>query len=202
MFGRVASPGDVLFNPVSGERLTFVRTSGSTDGTALVLEWRVPEGSRMVALPHRHPSNDEQFEIQEGRARFRVGTEWQEASAPYQFTVQRDTSHVHPANVGTGPLRVRQWIQLAGPDPQLVGGVERYFETITALARKGQVDRIGLIRNPLQFALTVSELLMPGTYLSFPRPDLQRPPVDALAAVARWLGMTAYHQPRFETSAA
>jgi hypothetical protein len=202
MFRRVASPGDVLFNPVSGERLTFVRTSGSTDGTALELEWRVPEGSRIVALPHRHPSNDEQFEIQEGRACFRVAGEWQDATAPHEFTVARDTSHVHPANVGTGALRVRQWIDLEGPDPQLVGGVERYFETITALARKGQVDRIGLIRNPLQFALTVSELLMPGTYLAFPSPAVQRPPVEALAALARRLGMSAYHEPRLETSAA
>jgi mannose-6-phosphate isomerase-like protein (cupin superfamily) len=202
MLGRVASPGDVLFNPVSGERLTFVRTSGSTDGTALELEWRVPEGSRMVALPHRHPGNDERFEIQEGRGRFRVGGEWQEATAPHEFTVPRDTSHVHPANVGTGPLRVRQWIDLDAPDPQLVGGIERYFETITALTREGQVDRMGLIRNPLQFALTVSELLMSGTYLSFPPPGLQRPPVEALASLARRLGMSAYHEPPFEAASA
>ena len=56
------------------------------------------------------------------------------------------------------------------------------------------MDGRGLIRNPLQFALTISELLMPGTYLSFPPPWAQRLPVMALAVVARRAGLRAYHE--------
>jgi hypothetical protein len=195
----VATPGDTVLNPVSGERLTFERTAASTGGRALELEWRVPERSRLVALPHRHSDVEEEFEILEGRARYRVGRRRRTEAAPHRFTVPRDTSHVHPANVGKGPLRVRQWVELDNPDGALLGGIERYFETVSALAHAGRVDRRGLIRNPLQFALTVSDLLMPGTYLAFPPPWAQRPPVMALAALARLVGLRAYHSPWVES---
>jgi hypothetical protein len=89
-------------------------------------------------------------------------------------------------------------LELEGPDAELLEGIARYFETISALASEGRVDRRGLIRNPLQFALTVSELLMPGTYLSFPPPWAQRPPVTALAPLARRAGLRAYHEPPAE----
>jgi hypothetical protein len=77
-------------------------------------------------------------------------------------------------------------------------GIARYFETVSALASRGRVDRRGLIRNPLRFALTISELLMSRTYLSFPPPWAQRPPVIALAALARRAGLRAYHEPPAE----
>lgn len=185
-------------NPVTGERLTFVRTPGSSEGRALELEWRVPEGSRMVALPHRHPGNAEHFELLEGEADYRVGRGRRREAAPHRFDVPPDTAHVHPANAGRGPLRVRQWVELERPDAEFLEGVARYFETVSALASEGRVDRRGLIRNPLQFALTISELLMPGTYLSFPPPWAQRPPVMALAALARRAGFRAYHPPPAE----
>jgi oxalate decarboxylase/phosphoglucose isomerase-like protein (cupin superfamily) len=192
---RVAAPGETILNKVTGEQLTFVRTPGSSQGTALELEWWVPEGSRLVALPHRHPDNPEHFELLEGEARYRVGRERRREAAPHRFDVPPNTAHVHPANAGRGPLRLRQWVELEQPDPGLLDGTARYFETVSALASEGRVDGRGLIRNPLQFALTVSELLMPGTYLSFPPPWAQRPPVIALAALARRAGLRAYHEP-------
>jgi mannose-6-phosphate isomerase-like protein (cupin superfamily) len=194
----VGAPGDSVLNEVTGERLTFVRTSSSTGGSALELEWLVPEGSRMVAIPHRHPRNDEHFEILEGRAGYRIGRKRLTAAAPHRFTVPVDTAHVHPANIGAGSLRVRQWVELEATDSELLGGIERYFETISGLAHERKVDRRGLIRNPLQFALTVSESLFPGTYLAFPPPWAQRPPVFALAALARRLGLRGYREPQLE----
>jgi Cupin domain len=195
---RLGSPSvpapETILNAVTGERITFVRTAESTGGSALEQAYEVPSGSRLVALPHRHPDNDAFFEIVEGTGHYRVGRSWHEGSAPHRFTVPRDASHVHPINIGTGPLRLRQWVELDVPDPELVGGIPRYFETVAALSTEGKVNRLGLIKNPLQFALTVWELLMPGTYLAFPRPWAQGPPVRALAALARRLGLEAYHQ--------
>jgi hypothetical protein len=162
----------------------------------------VPEGSRLVALPHRHPDIAEHFEVLEGEAQYRVGRERRREAGPHCFDVPRDTAHVHPANAGRGSLRVRQWVELERPDAELLEGMARYFETICALASEGRVDRRGLILNPLQFALTISELLMPGTYLSFPPPWAQRPPVTALAALARRAGLRAYHEPPAEARAA
>ena len=52
------------------------------------------------------------------------------------------TAHIHPGNAGREPLAVRQWIELDAPDPALLRGVERYFETVSALAAQGRVDTL------------------------------------------------------------
>jgi quercetin dioxygenase-like cupin family protein len=187
--------GQTVRNPVSGERTTFVRTAANTDGHALELLWRVPPGSRMVALPHLHPDDAEEFALLEGSARYRVGRERLESTAPHRFTVPPGTVHVHPQNVGEGDLVVRQWVENDEPRTAMLAGIQAYFESVAALARAGRVNRIGLIINPLQFALTVHDCLMPDTFLGFPPRPLQVPPVKALAALARRLGMQAYHRP-------
>lgn len=187
--------GQTVLNPVSGERTTFVRTAAGTDGHALELLWRVPPGARMAALPHLHPNDAEEFELLEGRARYRVGRRRLESIAPTRFTVPAGTSHVHPQNMGEGDLVVRQWLEVDEPRVALLAGIQAYFESVAALAQAGKVNRIGLILNPLQFALTVSETLMPDSVLSFPPAAVQIPPVKGLAALARRLGMTAYHAP-------
>ena len=43
---------------------------------------------------------------------------------------------------------------------------------------------------------------MPGTYLPFPPPWAQRPPVLGLAALTRLVGLRAYHRPLLESTAA
>jgi quercetin dioxygenase-like cupin family protein len=192
------SAGQTVRNPVSGEHTTFVRTAASTDGHALELRWRVPPGSRMAALPHRHPDDAEEFELLEGRCRYRVGRERHEDSAPHRFIVPPGASHVHPQNIGETDLVLRQWIEADQPRPAMLAGIQAYFESIAALAHAGKVNRIGLILNPLQFALTVSETLMPDSVLSFPPRPVQMPPVKGMAALARRLGMTAYQAPPAE----
>ena len=52
-------------------------------------------------------------------------------------------------------------------------GVERYFETLMALAQQGETDEKFDTRSPLQSALTIRELLMPGT--SYVQPRLEPP---------------------------
>jgi mannose-6-phosphate isomerase-like protein (cupin superfamily) len=190
----MADPGDTLSQP-SGVRLTFVRTSGSTGACALELEWHVPAGRRLVALPHRHPDAPEHFRIVQGAGRHWIGRRRLPAIAGDEWVVPANTSHVHPANTGEGPLVVRQWIELDAPDPQLVGGIERYFETVFALAQQGRVDRFGRIRNPLQDALTLWETLVPGSYLAGVPVPLQRALFRPLAAIARRRGMQAVHVP-------
>ena len=187
--------GQAVFNPVSGERTTFVRTAASTDGHALELLWRVPVGSRMAALPHKHPDDAEEFELLEGTAEYRVGGKRETKEAPHRFTVPANTSHVHPKNVGEDELVLRQWIEVDEPRHATLAGIQAYFETGVALAHEGKINRIGLIRNPLQFAITVSACLMPDSVLTFPPAAVQVPPTKGMATLAKRLGMQAYHAP-------
>jgi hypothetical protein len=187
--------GQSVFNPVSGERTTFVRTAASTDGHALELLWRVPAGSRLAALPHVHPGEAEEFELLEGTAEYRVGGDRETKEAPHRFTVPANTSHVHPKNVGEGELVLRQWIEVGDPRHAMLAGIQAYFETAAALAHEGKINRGGMIRNPLQFAVTVSECLMPDSVLSFPPASIQVPPTRGMAALAKRLGMQGYRAP-------
>src|SRR5829696_3663018 len=64
--------GDMLENPITGERLLFCKTSSDTGGEAVVLETFVkPDG--FVAAAHVHPYQEERFEILDGSVGFMLG---------------------------------------------------------------------------------------------------------------------------------
>lgn len=66
--------GDVIENPVTGERLVFRKTSRETNGEAVELETFVkPDG--FVAAAHVHPHQEEQFHVLRGTVGFRLGRE-------------------------------------------------------------------------------------------------------------------------------
>jgi hypothetical protein len=57
--------GDLLENPVTGERLLFHRTSRDTRGEAVVFEAFVEPGG-LVAATHLHPHQEERFAVVAG----------------------------------------------------------------------------------------------------------------------------------------
>jgi quercetin dioxygenase-like cupin family protein len=191
----MADPGDILREP-SGVELVYVETSGSTDGRRLVLDWTVPPGVRLVARAHRHPAGPEGWEVLDGQARYRVARQELAAGAGDAWEVPTNTSHVHPWNVGSAPLRVRQTIDTGATDiPGLTLGIERFFETLMAFAQRGQVDEAFDISPLLQNALTIREFLMPGSYLAGPPTFVQNALFAALAAIARRRGLEPYAEP-------
>jgi Cupin domain len=190
----MARPGDELLDP-SGLRLVFVETAGSSGGAAFALDWFVPVGGRLVALPHVHPYDAEIFEILAGRARYRVGRNVYERSAPYAYGVPPGALHVHASNAGDTVLHVRQTIRPDPPNPELVAGVERFFETLFALTQRGKVLPGGVIADPLQSALTLGELLLPYTYLPWLPRGTQHAALGRLAKIARGRGYAAHVEP-------
>jgi uncharacterized RmlC-like cupin family protein len=190
----MARPGDELVDP-SGLRLVFRETASSAGGAAISLDWFVPPGKRLVALPHTHPRHVEVFDIVSGRARYRVGRHVYEREAPYTYGVPPGALHVHPANTGTTELNVRQTVRPDPPDPGLVEGVERFFETTFALEQRGDVYSIGLFRDPLQSAITLHDLLFPFAYLPWLPVPAQDALIGRLADAARARGYTAHVEP-------
>jgi uncharacterized RmlC-like cupin family protein len=190
----MARPGDELADP-SGLRAVFVETASSSDGAAFALDWFVPPGGRLVALPHVHPTDVEVFEIVAGRARYRVGRHVSERSGPHAYGVPAGALHVHPANAGDTELHVRQVVRPDPPNTKLVAGAERFFETSFALAQRGEVYAIGLYRDPLQSAITLHELLFPFAYLAWVPVPAQRALLGHLAELARRRGYAAHVEP-------
>lgn len=78
--------GDVVEHPVTGERITFLETSGGTGGEYATFELRVrPHG--FVAAPHVHPIAEESFEIRSGTFTFVVNGEERQVRAGEGATV-------------------------------------------------------------------------------------------------------------------
>jgi uncharacterized RmlC-like cupin family protein len=190
----VAHPGDELVDP-TGLRLVFLETASSAGGAVIALDWFVPPGNRLVALPHVHPRHVEVFEIVSGRARYRVGRHTYERDAPYTYGVPSGALHVHPANAGDTELNVRQIVRADPADPVLAEGVERFFETTFALTQRGAVYAIGVFRDPLQSAVTLHDLLFPFAYLPWLAPGAQERLIGRLADLARARGYDAYVEP-------
>ena len=68
----MAHAGQVLENPISGEKITFRQTAVDTDGELLAFELVLaPAGA--VPGAHVHPEQEERFEVVSGTLAFRLG---------------------------------------------------------------------------------------------------------------------------------
>jgi quercetin dioxygenase-like cupin family protein len=143
----MAYAGQILENPVSGERIVFRKTASDTDGELLAFELFLdPDGQ--VPGAHVHPEQEERFEVVEGTMKFRRGLKTVVARPGDVVVVPPGTVHRFE-NAGEETAHV-----LVEVRPAL--RMERLLETTTALAREGRTDRKGLPK-PLELALFVRE---------------------------------------------
>ena len=85
-------PGQVIENPVSGERITFRRTGADTGGELLAFDLELqPDGA--VPGKHVHPSQEERFTVVSGRMKFRKGLRTVIAEAGDVVVVPAGTPH-------------------------------------------------------------------------------------------------------------
>jgi quercetin dioxygenase-like cupin family protein len=143
----MAYPGQTIENPVSGERITFIRTSADTDGEYLEIELELAPDGKVPGM-HVHPEIEERFEVLEGRLRFRRGLRTIEAGPGETVTVPAGKAHKF-VNAGDETALVRVTVT-----PALE--MERLFETTAALAQEGRVMGSGLPK-PLDLALFLRE---------------------------------------------
>lgn len=195
----VGEKGQSLSAP-DGLRMTLLETPAASGGHALEIEWRVPPGNRLVAADHYHPDGPEVWRVLEGTAGYRLDGREHTEAAPHEYTVPAGTSHGHPWNAGERTLVVRQLI--ASPDEpiaELTGGVQGFFETLFAYSQTEGLNEKGEISDRLQWALTIHDLLMPGSFLAGVPRVVQGPAFAAIAAIARAFGRSAYREPRFDS---
>ena len=143
----MAYTGQTIVNPVSGERITFRRTSADTDGEYLEIEVELtPDGA--VPGMHVHPHQQERFEVLSGNVRFRKGLKKLDAKAGDVLVVEPGKAHKFK-NTGEENAAIRVRVT-----PAL--DMERLLETAVGLAQDGRVTRNGM-PGPLDLALFVSE---------------------------------------------
>jgi quercetin dioxygenase-like cupin family protein len=174
----MAFSGQVLDNPISGERFIFQQTAGDTDGRLLAFDLVLaPDGQ--VPGGHVHPEQEERFEVLAGTVRFRKGLRSVLATAGDELVVPPGTYHRF-ANAGDDEAVVRVQVQ-----PAL--SMERLYETVVALARDGRTMATGMPK-PLELALFMREF--EREVQSPLAPELVRAVTAPLAWLAARRGLT------------
>ncbi|MBA2239751.1 MAG: cupin domain-containing protein [Solirubrobacterales bacterium] len=175
----------IISNPVSGERIEFLRTSADTDGALLEFELELaPDGQ--VPGAHVHPEQEERFEVLEGRMRFRRGLRTIVAEAGDSVVVPAGRMHKF-SNGGDAPARVRVEVV-----PAL--DMEELLRTTTELAHEGNVLSSGMPK-PLHLALFVKRFRR-EVRAPFPPAWIVAGLLAPLAALARRLGYAERYLPR------
>jgi len=186
----MATHGDTYVLP-GGVRATMEQAPSQNGYRLLELVFDVPVGQRLLPLPHQHIDIPEHFAVLGGTARHWLGRRRLVAHAGDAWVVPPRTTHIHAANIGDAPLVVRQWLEREGGDEPLLGGFERYVETLGAFSAQGKLDRFWRIKDPLQDALTLHETIVPGTYFPLVPTAWQDALLGRIADVARKRGRVA-----------
>jgi len=169
--------GQTIQNPVSGERITFLRTAEETAGELLELELELAADGRVPGA-HVHPEQEERFEVLAGTMKFRLGMRTIVAQAGERVVVPAGRIHKF-ANGGDGPARVRVEVQ-----PAL--DMEELLVTSARLAQEGNVLPSGMPK-PLHLALFVQRFRREVRAPLVPAPAV-RAMMAPLAAIARGRG--------------
>lgn len=179
----MATSGDAVEHPVTGEKITFLETSGETGGEYATFELRVrPHG--FVAAPHVHPIAEESFEIRSGTFTFVLDGEERQVRAGEGATVPPGTPHAW-WNAGE-----EEGVAIVEFRPALK--TEDFFESYFGLAQDGKVSpKTGLPNVPWLAAIFRS--YHDFGYIAKPPLLVQRAVFGPLGAVARLLG---YRMPR------
>jgi quercetin dioxygenase-like cupin family protein len=185
----MAYAGQVIENPISGERITFRKTAADTDGELLAFDLELSPDGHVPGM-HVHPIQEERFEVIEGTMRFRKGIGKVVADPGDVVVVPPGVRHKF-ANGGDDEARVRVEVR-----PAL--RMEQLLETAVALAEEGRTTSNGMPK-PLDLALFVHEFKdeIAGP---FPLAALQRMMLAPLARIARKRGHCAPYAPRPATA--
>ncbi len=143
----MAYAGQMVENPVTGERIVFRQTGADTGGELLAIDLSLPVGGHVPGA-HIHPLQEEAFHITSGTMKFRYGLKTIVAGPGESVVVPAGKIHSF-AQHGDEPAQARVEIR-----PALK--MEHLFETTVQLAQDGRTNRKGMPK-PLDLALFVEE---------------------------------------------
>jgi mannose-6-phosphate isomerase-like protein (cupin superfamily) len=172
----------IIHNPVSGERIEFLRA----DAELLEFELQLTPDGKVPGM-HSHPEQEERFHVLEGTMQFRLGLRKIVAGPGETVVVPAGARHKF-ANGGDTTARVRVEVEPALDMQQLL-------VTTAELAHEGNVLRSGMPK-PLHLALFV-ERFKREVRAPFPPAWMVRVLMAPLAALARRRGHAERYVPAF-----
>ena len=144
----MAKAGDIIENPLTGERITFLKTTQETNGELLRYEYVLPPG--FTVPEHFHPHQEERHEVLSGTLRGRVGGQERDYAEGERVVGPAGVPHAWRNPSSEEELRIISELR-----PPLV--FETLMETSFGLARDGKTTKQGIPKNPLQLAVLADE---------------------------------------------
>ena len=176
--------GDMIENPVTGERILFRKTSAETNGEAVVIECFVkPNG--FVAKAHVHPSQEERFELLKGSLMFKLNGTELPAGPGDRILVPAGSKH----QFWNASDEEAHFVCEVRPALQF----EQLLETMFALAVDGKTNKNGM-PNPLRLAV-IANAHFDTVRLPFPPAWMQRAGLILGAPLGRLLGYRPTYAP-------
>lgn len=182
----MVQPGDVIENPVTGERISFLQTGEETEGEQLRFDLFAEPGG-FPTTEHIHPSQTEHFAVKAGKLRLQRQGEEKVYEEGEEATIPAGTPHMW---WNTGESELQATVEL-----RPAGRFASFITSLFALAQEGKTGDEGM-PNLLQLAVLMDEY-GDTIYPSKPPRPVQKLLFAILAPVGRWLGYRAnYSYPR------
>jgi mannose-6-phosphate isomerase-like protein (cupin superfamily) len=192
----VPAAGDVVWNPLTGEKALLIESAAETGGARIVSDFAVEEGGFVPGGEHLHDACSEHFEVQQGEIAFLVDGEERTLGPGEQLTVPPGSWH-RWWNPGQGEVRIRTRVE-----PAL--RFEEMIAVFWGLCADGHTNAKG-VPSPLFGALLATRY---REEIRFRQPPhlVQRLLLPPLAALARRRGLERalerYFDPETHPSAA
>ncbi|MGH2703267.1 MAG: cupin domain-containing protein [Actinomycetota bacterium] len=173
----MAYSGGIIEDPITKQRIIFLKTARDTDGELLRFEVRM--APRGFIPRHRHPIQQERVEVVSGTLRFRI--RGRERSLETGETLVVNPGEAHEVHNESDEVA----IFVVETRPALK--TDRGLEIIFGLAKEGKTNQNGRPKNLLQRQIIaydcMNEVALPGIPLV-----VQRAMVAPLAALGHLLG--------------
>lgn len=151
----VAYKGQTIYNPVTHERITFLKTTEDTGGQELVFNCYVTPGGASLP-PHVHAAQEERFYVISGTLGVMLDGEEKRLYPGDSIVLPPRIKHAW-WNAGAYPVHFRVEVEPAEK-------LELVLEACAGLAMDGKLGKHGMPRNPFRLALMgrLSHTYMPG----------------------------------------
>jgi quercetin dioxygenase-like cupin family protein len=144
----MARRGDIVENPMTGERITFLKTARDTGGELLRFEYVLPPGWSVPQ--HVHPRQEERHEILSGTLRGRVGGQEHDFGEGQVVVGPAGVPHAWRNPSDHEELRLVSELR-----PAL--HMEALLETISLVMADLKVDKVGAPKHLLRLAVGAHE---------------------------------------------
>jgi mannose-6-phosphate isomerase-like protein (cupin superfamily) len=175
----VPAAGDVIWNPLTGEKALLIESAEETGGARIVSDFAVEEGGFVPGGEHVHDVCSEHFDVQHCEIAFLVDGEERRLGPGAQLTVSPGSWH-RWWNPGRGEVRIRTRIEPALRFEELIA-------ILWGLCADGRTNGKG-VPSPLYGALLATGY---RREIRFRQPPalVQRLLLPPLAALARRRGL-------------